>query len=57
MLLGAVLVYGPAPVRWLVRGFSDIVRGIPILVLIFFVYYGLPPLGLNLSPSPRRCWR
>jgi polar amino acid transport system permease protein len=26
------------------------VRGIPILVLIFFVYYGLPITGLNLPP-------
>jgi polar amino acid transport system permease protein len=49
-LLGIGLVYGPAPLRWLVRGFSDIVRGIPILVLIFFVYYGLPIAGLNLRP-------
>jgi polar amino acid transport system permease protein len=49
-LLGLVLVYGPAPLRWLVRGFSDIVRGIPILVLIFFVYYALPVAGLNLQP-------
>jgi polar amino acid transport system permease protein len=48
--LGLVLVYGPAPLRWLVRGFSDIVRGIPILVLIFFVYYALPVTGLNLQP-------
>jgi polar amino acid transport system permease protein len=50
VLLGVGLVYGPAPVRWLVRGFSDIVRGIPILVLIFFIYYGLPIAGLNLPP-------
>jgi polar amino acid transport system permease protein len=48
--LGIALVYGPAPLRWLVRGFSDIVRGIPILVLIFFIYYGLPAAGLNLPP-------
>src|SRR5918997_662567 len=40
-LLGLVLVYGPAPMRWIVRAFSDVVRGIPILVLIFFVYYAL----------------
>jgi polar amino acid transport system permease protein len=49
-LMGLGLVYGPTPVRWVVRGFSDIVRGIPILVLIFFVYYGLPITGLNLPP-------
>jgi polar amino acid transport system permease protein len=50
VLLGIGLLYGPAPVRWAVRGFSDIVRGIPILVLLFFVYYGLPITGLNLRP-------
>ena len=49
-LLGVGLVYGPAPLRWVVRAFSDIVRGIPILVLLFFVYYGLPITGLNLQP-------
>jgi polar amino acid transport system permease protein len=47
--LGVALVYGPAPVRWAVRGYSDIVRGIPILVLIFAIYYGLPALRINLS--------
>lgn len=49
VLLGVGLIYGPLPVRWLVRFLTDCIRGIPILVLIFAVYYGLPPLGLNLS--------
>lgn len=49
VLLGAALVYGPLPLRWLIRGFSDVIRGIPVLVLIFAVYYVLPPLGINLS--------
>jgi polar amino acid transport system permease protein len=48
--LGIGLVYGPGPLRWIVRAFSDVVRGIPILVLIFFIYYGLPLTGLNLQP-------
>lgn len=49
VMLGVGLVYGPAPLRWAVRGYSDIIRGIPILVLLFFVYYGLPLTGLNLD--------
>jgi polar amino acid transport system permease protein len=49
-ILGIGLVYGPSPLRWIVRAFSDLVRGIPILVLIFFIYYGLPLTGLNLQP-------
>lgn len=52
VLLGTMLVYGPAPVRWVIRGYSDIVRGIPVIVLIFAVYYGLPPLGVNLGSFP-----
>jgi polar amino acid transport system permease protein len=49
LLLGAALTFGPAPLRWPVRFYSDVVRGIPILVLIFFAYYGLPAAGLNLD--------
>ena len=47
--LGVGLVYGPPPVRFLVRAYSDIIRGIPVLILIFAVYYGLPALKVNLS--------
>ena len=49
VVLGTILSYGPAPVRWAIRIYSDVIRGIPILVLIFSVYYGLPPLGINLN--------
>lgn len=49
VVMGVGLIYGPLPLRWLIRLATDCVRGIPILVLIFAVYYGLPPLGLNLS--------
>ena len=52
VLLGVGLVYGPWPARWLIRLFSDTIRGVPILVLIFFAYYGLPALGLNLAAFP-----
>ena len=48
VLFGLILVYGPLPLRLLVRGYSDLIRGIPILVLIFAVYYGLPALKVNL---------
>ncbi|GAB5376775.1 MAG: amino acid ABC transporter permease [Acuticoccus sp.] len=49
LLMGVGLVYGPAPLKLLVRIFSDTIRGIPILVLIFFVYYGLPAIGIDLG--------
>jgi polar amino acid transport system permease protein len=49
IVLGLSLVYGPPIVVWPIRIFSDVIRGIPILVLLFFVYYGLPALQLNIS--------
>jgi polar amino acid transport system permease protein len=47
--MGVALTYGSAWLRWPVRIYSDFIRGIPVLVLIFFAYYGLPALGLNLD--------
>jgi polar amino acid transport system permease protein len=47
VVLGVGLTYGPMPVRLAVRVFSDTIRGIPILVLIFFVYYGFPAIGVD----------
>jgi len=49
VLLGVALSYGPLPIRLLVRAYSDVIRGIPVLILIFAVYYGLPALKVNLS--------
>ena len=37
------------PLRWLARGYIDFVRGTPALVQIFFVYFGLPAIGINLT--------
>ena len=49
LVLGVALAFGPRWLYWPIRIYSDIIRGIPILVLIFFVYYGLPVLRINLS--------
>ena len=49
VVLGVGLVYGPPPLRWVVRIFTDTIRGIPILVLLFFVYYGLPAVGVQIQ--------
>jgi polar amino acid transport system permease protein len=49
VLLGVALMYGPWPLRLLIRAYSDFIRGVPVLILIFAVYYGLPALKVNLS--------
>ncbi|MDE0111107.1 MAG: amino acid ABC transporter permease [Albidovulum sp.] len=35
--------------RLMARGYIDAIRGTPALIQIFFVYFGLPMFGLNLS--------
>jgi polar amino acid transport system permease protein len=42
-------VYGPKWLRWLVTSFIEIIRGTPVLVQLFLIYYGLPQFGLTLS--------
>lgn len=37
------------PASWLVAAYVEFIRGTPYLVQIFFVFYGLPSLGLKLS--------
>src|SRR5262245_26041600 len=49
VVLGTLVCYGPMPVRWLILAYSDIIRGIPVIVLIFSVYYGLPAFGIKLG--------
>jgi polar amino acid transport system permease protein len=46
---GVALRYGPLPLRFLVRAYVDILRGIPVLVLIFASFYGLALLGVDIS--------
>jgi polar amino acid transport system substrate-binding protein len=35
-------LYGPAPLRFLAALYVEFFRGIPILLLLWFIYYGLP---------------
>ena len=49
-LIGGIgLLYGPLPIRLLLRIYVDTIRGIPLLVLIFAIFYGLPALGSQIS--------
>ena len=35
-------LYGPAPARWAATAYVEFFRGIPVLLLLFFLYFGLP---------------
>jgi polar amino acid transport system permease protein len=45
VILGVGLSYGPRLIAWPIRLFSDFVRGLPLLVLIFSIFYMLPLTG------------
>jgi len=42
-------LYGPALVRWLAQAYVEVVRGTPLLIQLFLIYYGLPQIGLRLN--------
>jgi len=37
-------LYGPLPLRWLAIGYIEFFRGVPVLLLLYFLYFGLPSL-------------
>jgi len=45
--------------RWLalgVRSYVELVRNTPLLVQLFFIYFGLPSMGVALSPHVAAMW-
>ena len=51
-LLGALRSLRPAVLGALAETYVELVRGIPLIVLLSVVYYGLPALGLTLPGFP-----
>jgi polar amino acid transport system permease protein len=49
LVLALLRLYAPAPVAFLTVGYINIFRAIPILVLLFVIYYALPFVGLRLT--------
>jgi len=47
--LGAMRVYAPQPLRRLGDGLTTIVRGVPLVVQLFFIYNCLPKIGMGLD--------
>jgi len=56
-LVGAYgLRFGARPFVLIVRCYVEIVRNTPLLVQLFFVYFGLPSMGVALSPNVAAMW-
>jgi len=52
MLIGLVLslvrLYGPRPAGWLALVYVEFFRGVPLLLVLWFLYYGLSRFGLGI---------
>lgn len=43
---GMLLLFGHPSIRGIVRIYVDVIRGTPLLVSIFLIFYGIPALGI-----------
>ncbi|GLY17403.1 hypothetical protein Kisp01_44170 [Kineosporia sp. NBRC 101677] len=43
------------PVSAIARAYVSVIRGTPLLVQLFIIFYGLPSLGATIDPFPSAC--
>ena len=48
---GWARAWGPKPLALVVASYVELIRNTPFIVQLFFVFFGLPSLGLRLSPE------
>ncbi|MET7859877.1 amino acid ABC transporter permease [Streptomyces sp. NPDC005318] len=49
ILLGAVLTLPSRPVRGVVRAYVEVWRGLPIIIILFFIFFVLPIIGVRVN--------
>jgi len=52
LVAALVRLFGPAPLAAAVRFYVWIIRGTPLLVQLFLIFYGLPSVGIILDAFP-----
>lgn len=52
IIIGTLRVYGAPWVRWLADAYTAIFRGVPLVVQLMIIYFGLPNLGIYFDPFP-----
>jgi len=50
VVLAAIQLFAWRPMQWLAELYLYIVRGVPLLVLLFAMYYALPYAGVQVEP-------
>jgi polar amino acid transport system substrate-binding protein len=49
LLIVLVRLYGLPPLQWLAKAYVEVIRGTPLLIQLFLIYYGLPEIGIRLN--------
>jgi len=49
LVIVLVRLYAVAPLQWLAKAYVEVVRGTPLLIQLFLIYYGLPEIGIRLN--------
>ncbi len=50
LVIAVCRLFGPLPLRALAACYTEFIRGTPVLIQLFFIFYGLPNVGVRLSP-------
>lgn len=50
LFIAIMRVYAPAPLSLAATLYIEVIRGTPVLIQLFFIFYGLPSLGIKFSP-------
>lgn len=50
LLMALMRISRVKPLSWIARAYISIIRGTPMLVQLFVIFYGLPNLGITLDP-------
>jgi len=48
LLIVVLRLYAITPLRWLAKAYVEVIRGTPLLIQLFLIYYGLAQLGIRL---------
>jgi polar amino acid transport system substrate-binding protein len=49
LALALLRLYGIVPLRWLAVAYIEVIRGTPLLIQLYLIYYGLPNVGIRLN--------
>ena len=50
LCIAVMRLFGPRPLRVLALCCIEFIRGTPVMIQLFFIFYGLPNVGVQLSP-------